>query len=151
MNKRMIWSLIVAVPVAAYAMVSGDQSPRLQSALVYDSGSVASGAAIDSGVLDVSRYSVCTAFTDSSAGSQRLVVFVGYQIDGSTVLFNGTTGTGTGGTANTPASSYGIFTVGIGASTAGITNASVYVLPPKMQFKMNAAGTGAGRVTVYCR
>lgn len=152
--KVRIASVIVAViaPAIVFANVApGTTSPQWRTELVYDSGSVAGGVAIDSGVINVAKYSVCSAFVDNSAGLQRLVVFIGFESDGTTKLFDGTVGTGFGGTANVPASSLGVFTVGIPSGTAGITNGSIYVLPPKMQFKLNAAGTGAARVVVYCR
>lgn len=124
-------------------------TPRVRSSLVYDSGIVAAGGAIDSGVLDISAYSVCSVFVDNSAGAAvRLASWPGYMSDGTTQIVGVA---GIGGAGNTAIGGYGIYTIGVGGGTAGVTAGAQFVLPPKMKFLVAAAGAANGRLVVYCR
>lgn len=151
MRKLILFILALAPPALAAAQavsVSASPAPAAKT-IVYDSGVVASGAAITSPAVDVSSYTACTVYADNSAGgSQRLVNFVGYLADGTTQLTNGNN---PGGGGNAAVSTYAIFNIGVGISTYGVTNAGVYVLPPKIVFTMAAAGSANGRLVVICQ
>jgi hypothetical protein len=110
----------------------------------YSSGSVAAGAGIDSGAVNVGGVSSIVCFADNTAGgSARNFVAVWLLDDKTTTVFSSTTSVTNGTT--------GAFTIGLGATSAsGYTG--VPASPGRfMKFQLAAGGAAAGRLTCFGR
>jgi hypothetical protein len=107
-------------------------------------GAAAAGAAIDSGVQNISGAASVTCISDNSAGgSGRNFIATWYLDDGTTSLFVSTTAVALGTT--------GVVVIDPSATTAtGIT--PVPMTPArKMRFQLAAGGAAAGRLTCWGR
>lgn len=108
---------------------------------IYDSGSVAAGAAIDSGVLDTSNATILTVYVSKGDATSRVPTVTFYRADGTTSI-GSVAHAGCAATSCTYA--YGLL--------AQNTTASLGIaLPPKLRFALASGGAVAGRVTAVVR
>lgn len=108
---------------------------------LYDSGSVAAGAAIDSGVLDTSNATILTVYVSKGDTTSRVPTVTFYRSDGTTSIGS----VAHAGCAATACQyNYGITAAG-GTVSIGMS------LPPKLRFALASGGAVAGRVTAVVR
>ncbi len=134
--KHFLVAVLFALSAAAQAQ-SGDN--RLVEA--YDSGSVAAGAAIDSGVINTSRTQVLTVTVSKGDATSRALTVTFFRADGTTV--QGTWA------ATACAATTCFYNIGLGAS--GGTASMAMALPPKVSVSLAAGGAVAARVVVIAR
>lgn len=112
-----------------------------KSVIVHDSGSVAAGAAIDSGVLDIQGGALVTVYVVKADSTSRTPTLTLYLSDGVTMVYN----------LNSSACASGYCQYNYGISASGGTQSLAMALPPKMKFQLAAGSTVAGRVVVVMR
>lgn len=105
---------------------------------VYDSGSVAAGAAIDSGVLDVSGATILSVYVAKGDTTSRNASITFYKADGTSVVY--TSG------QSACASTYCLYNYGISAT--GGTASVALALPSKFKFALAAGGAVAASIVI---
>lgn len=116
-------------------------SADLSAELVYDSGNVAAGAVINSGVLDMRKFTQATIVCTNADAALRALTFSTYAPGSSTVI-------GTISIGSVAGTSTQIATVGGGWSSGMSGYAG---LPGFVSFTMAAAGASNGRVMIWGR
>lgn len=137
MRKLMFALGLVAGLLVSAPALAGDTGITF----AYDSGSVAAGAAIDSGVVRTNAPDVISCFvTNADGAASRSFTVTFYADDGVTVLFSPTAVT-VGTTAK-------VAVTIAGSATASSATAISAKPTRKMKFQLAAAGASAGRI--YC-
>lgn len=112
--------------------------------LVYDSGLVAAGAVINSGVIDVSGADQLLVLVINSGAAGRVISVSAYDDAGSVLLDTPYAPTVTAATTAR-------YAFGNGVVATGLTGAMSIPLPNKMSFSLAAGGAGNGRIVVWAR
>lgn len=114
--------------------------------VLYDSGAVGAGAAINSGVLDLTGVEDLLIVADNAAGAAtRALTADVYLDDGVTAIVSALA------LRTVAIGAKELVTIGAGAIATGLTAAFSLPLPTKMKITLAAGGAANGRLTVYGR
>lgn len=120
--------------------------------VLYDSGSVAAGAAIDTGVLDLTGISdLFFVATNAATGLARNLTMDSYLEDGTTAIDSGFVLRQVAVGAVTERGTAGVHAPAAVSTTPALTFSRPGPLPTKAQFHLVAAGAAAARLTIYAQ